>query len=137
MYDHRHGPDSLAQSVDDCGQRRAPVPKPEIRLQLDRARVAHLLADVYVACGDSLAAREALLLALSSGDRSQRDHARARLHAVCRDLGDQLGSRRWRSFERPALVSMSVRPGAPHPESAAPLVIRWRERMARLSQRRS
>lgn len=96
---------------------------------VDRARVGHLLADLYVANGDPYAAREALLFTLGSGDRSQRDHARARLHTVCRDVGDQLGMRRWRSFERPTLVSMSLRPSTSYADSAAEAVVRWRGRV--------
>ena len=99
---------------------------------VDRARVGHLLADLHVANGDSLAAREALLLTLGTGDRSQRDHARARLHTVARDLGDQLGMRRWRSFERPALVSLSARPSGAPKESEATKLLRWRDRMESL-----
>lgn len=99
---------------------------------VDRARVGHLLADLHVASGDPMAAREALLLTLGTGDRSQRDHARARLHTVARDLGDQLGMRRWRSFERPALVSLSARPTGVAAESEAPKLLRWRHRMESL-----
>jgi tetratricopeptide (TPR) repeat protein len=94
---------------------------------VDRGRIAHQLADLYVAGDDPHAAREALLFALSSGDASQRDHAKARLHTVSRDLGDQLGMRRWRSFKPPALVSLSSRSGTPVAASAAPRVARWRE----------
>lgn len=100
---------------------------------VDRARVAHLLADLYIAGNDPLAAREALLLALAAGDRSQRDHAHARLHTLSRDLGDQVGMRRWRSFERPTLVSLSGRRSVPDTRSSAPKVARWRERLARVA----
>jgi tetratricopeptide (TPR) repeat protein len=94
---------------------------------VDRARVAHQLADLCVAGDDPLAAREALLLALALGDATQKDHARGRLHTVSRDLGDQVGTRRWRSSRPPALTSLSARPGAPLAASAAPLIGRWRE----------
>lgn len=96
---------------------------------VDRARVAHQLADLCVAGDDPLAAREALLLALAVGDATQRDHARGRLHTVSRDLEDQVGMRRWRSFGRTAMVSLSSRPGAPVARSAAPVLARWRERV--------
>ena len=96
---------------------------------VDRARVAHQLANLCVAGDDPLAAREALLLALAVGDTTQREHARGRLHTVSRDLGDQVGMRRWRSFGRTAMVSLSSRPGAPVTVSAAPVLARWRERV--------
>lgn len=94
---------------------------------VDRARVAHELADLALVAGDVLAAREALLLAAGCGDAPQRDHARSRLHTLSRDLGDQVGMRRWRSFERPRLVSLSLS-RAPQPAaSAAGALARWRE----------
>jgi tetratricopeptide (TPR) repeat protein len=96
---------------------------------VDRARVAHQLADLFIAGDDPRAAREALLLALAVGDASQRDHARGRLHTVSRDLGDQVGMRRWRTFSRPALVSLSARPRTPVERSEAPRLARWRERV--------
>lgn len=97
---------------------------------VDRARVAHQLADLFIAGDDPQAAREALLLALAVGDASQRDHARGRLHTVSRDLGDQVGMRRWRTFSPPSLVSLSARPRTPVERSEAPRVARWRERIA-------
>jgi tetratricopeptide (TPR) repeat protein len=96
---------------------------------VDRARVAHELADLFAAAGDPLAVREALLLALAVGDGSQRDHAQARLHAVSRDLHDQVGARRWRSFQRPSLVSLSASARAAAGKSAAVRVGRWREQI--------
>jgi len=99
---------------------------------VDRGRVAHQLADLFVAANDPRAAREALLFALNVGDETQRDHARARLHTVSRDLRDHLGMRRWRSFKTPALVSLSARPAVAVEESAAPAVARWRERVEAL-----
>lgn len=96
---------------------------------VDRARVAHRLADLFSTVGDPLAVREALLLALSVGDASQREHARARLHAISRDLRDQVGARRWRSFAPPALVSLSPTPRLPADRSAAPRIARWREQL--------
>jgi tetratricopeptide (TPR) repeat protein len=98
---------------------------------VDRARTAHQLADLFVAANDPLAAREALLFALRSGDSTQREHAQARLHAVSRDIGDQVGMRRWRSFRRPALVSLSARPNAVTGKSAAAGLARWRARLGR------
>lgn len=97
---------------------------------IDRARVAHRLADLYVAGDDPLAAREALLLALDLGDEAQRSHARGRLHTVARDLGDEVGTRRWRSFGRPALVSLSGRPRRRVRRSDAERVAGWREALA-------
>ncbi|HEX6069995.1 MAG TPA: hypothetical protein VFZ18_09225 [Longimicrobiaceae bacterium] len=96
---------------------------------VDRARVAHELADLFTAVGDPLAVREALLLALSVGDASQREHAQARLHAVSRDLQDQVGARRWRSFQRPALVSLSAARRPADAPSAAPRLARWRDQL--------
>lgn len=100
---------------------------------VDRARVAHELADLCVAAGDPAGAREALLVALEVGDASQREHATSRLHAVSRDLGDSVGMRRWRSFKRPALVSLSPRPAAGAGTRLAPMLARWRTRAAAMS----
>jgi hypothetical protein len=100
---------------------------------VDRARVAHELADIIIGVGDPLAAREALLVALSFGDAPQRDHARTRLHTLSRDLGDQVGMRRWRSFKRPSLVSLSAYGRAPATRSAAPVLARWRENIESLA----
>lgn len=94
---------------------------------VDRARVAHELADTVVAAGDPLAAREALLAALEWGDAPQREHAQARLHTLARDLGDQVGARRWRSGKRPPLTSLSLYRAKPAEVSAAPRLARWRE----------
>jgi tetratricopeptide (TPR) repeat protein len=94
---------------------------------VDRARVAHELADVAVAMGDVRTAREALLLALVCGDASQRDHARSRLHTLSRDQGDEVGMRRWRSFGRPSLVSLSLKRPAAAPSAAAAILARRRE----------
>jgi hypothetical protein len=96
---------------------------------VDRARVAHRLADLFIAADDPRAAREALLLALAVGDETQQEHARGRLHTVSRDLGDQVGQRRWRSFRRTALVSLSARTRTPAAESAAPRIAAWREQI--------
>lgn len=94
---------------------------------IDRGRAAHLLADVGVATGDPLAAREALIAALAVGDDDQKRHARARLHGLSRDLGDRLGMRRWRSSAPPPLVAMGLyaRPRRAA-VSAAPRLARWR-----------
>jgi tetratricopeptide (TPR) repeat protein len=94
---------------------------------VDRARLAHELADVAVASGDPLAAREALLVALDWGDAPQKEHARARLHTLARDLGDQVGARRWRSSRPPSLTSMSLYRPKPVARTAAPRLSRWRE----------
>lgn len=94
---------------------------------VDRARVAHQLADLFIASGDLAAAGEALLIALSLGDSTQRDHALGRLHTVARDRGDQLGMRRWRSFGRQRLVSLSAVPRGEGRPSAAPRLVRWRD----------
>jgi hypothetical protein len=97
---------------------------------VDRARVAHELAGATLAAGDADAAREALRLALAWGDAPQQDHARTRLHTLARDLGDQVGMRRWRSFKRPPLVSMSAYRPAATDRSLAPRLLRWRESLA-------
>ena len=94
---------------------------------VDRARVAHELAGVALALGDAPATKEALLAALSWGDAPQKDHARTRLHTLARDTGDQVGMRRWRSFKRPSLVSMSAYRPAASSRSLAPRLQRWRE----------
>jgi hypothetical protein len=94
---------------------------------VDRARAAHELAGAALALGDAGAAREALLVALAWGDAPQKDHARTRLHTLSRDLGDQVGMRRWRSFQRPSLVSLSAYRPAPASRSLAPRLLRWRE----------
>lgn len=96
---------------------------------VDWARCAHALADLGMAAGDPLAAREALRVALECGDAPQREHARSRLHALSRDLRDQVGARRWRSDKRPALVSLAAYRAAPADRSAAPRLARWRERL--------
>lgn len=94
---------------------------------VDRARAAHELAGAALALGDAGAAREALLVALAWGDAPQKDHARTRLHTLSRDQGDQVGMRRWRSFQRPSLVSLSAYRPAPAARSLAPRLLRWRE----------
>ncbi|HYR07036.1 MAG TPA: hypothetical protein VEQ60_04695, partial [Longimicrobium sp.] len=94
---------------------------------VDRARAAHELAGAALALGDAGAAREALLVALAWGDAPQKDHARTRLHTLSRDLGDQVGMRRWRSFQRPSLVSLSAYRPAPSGRTLAPRLLRWRE----------
>jgi hypothetical protein len=94
---------------------------------VDRARVAHALAGVLLAMGDAPAAREAMLAALAWGDAPQKDHARTRLHTLARDTGDQVGMRRWRSFQRPSLVSLSAYRPASDGRTLAPRLMRWRE----------
>lgn len=96
---------------------------------IDRARIAHQIADVFVAAGDPAAAREALLFALEVGDSSQRDHAVARLHTIAREMNDQLGMRRWRSKSPPPFVSLTGRPSVRTEEPRATSVARWRERL--------
>lgn len=92
---------------------------------VDRGRVGHLLADLFVAEDDAAAAGEVLLFLLKHGDRSQRDHARGRLHTIARDTGDRVGARRWRSFEPARLVSLSVRPTRRSAASRVEQVRRW------------
>jgi tetratricopeptide (TPR) repeat protein len=99
---------------------------------VDRGRVAHRLADLYVAAGDPHAARQALVFAQTSGDRTQRDHARARLHTVARDLGDEVGMRRWRSFARQSVVSLTSPARTTRAKSAAGDVARWQARVESL-----
>lgn len=113
----------------DAAARDLVVAAARFRDPVDRARVAHQLADLHLAGDDPLAAREALLLALEMGDSTQRGHARGRLHTLCRDLGDQVGMRRWRSFTPPALVSLSAGPRRRVQRSAAARLARWRERL--------
>jgi hypothetical protein len=96
---------------------------------VDRARAAHELAGAALSLGDAGASREALLVALAWGDAPQKDHARTRLHTLSRDLGDQVGMRRWRSFQRPSLVSLSAYRPAPAARSLAPRLLVWRESM--------
>lgn len=96
---------------------------------VDRARVAHELSDLCIAADDPRAAREALLVALAVGGPSQRDHARSRLHTVSRDLGDEVGMRRWRSFGRASLISLSGRPGVSGGTGLSRLLGRWRARV--------
>lgn len=98
---------------------------------VDRARAAHELADLAVAAGDPLAAREALLVALEAGDAAQRVHARTRLYSLSRGMGDQLGMRRWRPAKRAALVSLSMFRLGRTGMSAAPVLARWRGRLER------
>jgi hypothetical protein len=97
---------------------------------VDRARVAHELAGAALAAGDPLAAREALSAAVAWGDGEQQDHARSRLHTLSRDLGDQVGMRRWRASKRPALVSLSAYRPRPTARSAASRLARGREALA-------
>jgi tetratricopeptide (TPR) repeat protein len=98
---------------------------------VDRARVAHELAGAALAAGDPLAAREALQAAEGWGDTGQRDHARTRLHTLARDLGDQLGTRRWRASKRPELVSLSAYRPRPAARSATDRLARGRHALAR------
>jgi tetratricopeptide (TPR) repeat protein len=95
----------------------------------ERGRVAHQLADLLTASDDPHAARHALLFALEAGDHRQRDHARARLHGVSRQLGDQLGMRRWRSYRRPGLVSISPSSTRRTPEPLDDKLLRMHQRI--------
>jgi tetratricopeptide (TPR) repeat protein len=118
-----------------CGERRGAVRDLCIAAlrfadAVDRARVAHELADVAIAMGDVATAREALLLAATCGDTPQRDHARSRLHTLSRSQGDEVGMRRWRTFGRPSLVSLSVSRAAAVRSSAAAVLARWRDVMS-------
>ncbi|MBB4637724.1 hypothetical protein [Longimicrobium terrae] len=97
---------------------------------VDRARACHELAGTALAAGDADAAREALLIALDCGDAPQRDHAQSRLHTLARDLGDQVGTRRWRSFTPPSLVSLSAYRPSPARTTLAPRLRAWRESAA-------
>ncbi|HEU4558556.1 MAG TPA: hypothetical protein VFS20_11935, partial [Longimicrobium sp.] len=98
---------------------------------VDRARVAHELAGVALAQGDADAARQALQVALTWGDAPQQDHARTRLHTLSRDVDDQVGMRRWRSFKRAPLVSMSAYRPRSTGGSSGPRLQRWREALGR------
>ena len=96
---------------------------------VDRGRTAFAMAEVCAAGGDPLAAREALLAAVAFGDRMQRDFGRARLYAISRDLGDQLGMRRWRSATPPRIIPLSPRPASLGRETVAPVLAQWRARL--------
>jgi tetratricopeptide (TPR) repeat protein len=102
------------------------------RDRVDLGRVAHRIADLAFAEGDLAAAREALFAALASGDNAQRDHARSRLHTLARDLGDEVGARRWRSFRPAPLVSLSAyRPTKSAAPAAPASLVRWRRALER------
>jgi len=94
---------------------------------VDRARVAHELTDIAMTMGDVETAREALLLAVTCGDGPQRDHARSRLHTLARSHGDEIGMRRWRTFGRPSLVSLTTSRTAAVCSPAARVLARLRE----------
>ena len=96
---------------------------------VDRGRAAFSMAEMCGAAGDLWGAREALLMALALGERTQQEFARARLYAISRDLRDQLGVRRWRSATPPRLVSLSPRPASVHSAGFAPMIARWRSRL--------
>jgi hypothetical protein len=98
---------------------------------VDRARVAHALADQAVAAGDALAAREALLLVLEQGDAVQQAHARSRLYTLSLALGDELGVRRWRDAWSSKLISLGLYRVGRSTATAAPTLARWRDRLER------
>lgn len=95
---------------------------------VDRARVLHAAADLLTAAGDPLGAREVLLLALDEGRPEQRVHARSRLHALSRALGDELGRRRWIGRHGTPLVSLTPSRLCATSRSRAAVVARWRRR---------
>jgi hypothetical protein len=98
---------------------------------IDRGRVAHEMADIAMAAGDMTTAREALLLAVTCGTVSQREHARSRLLSAARREGDRIGMRRWRSTAAPpALVSLTPSRFTSVVSAAAPVLARLRDRLA-------
>jgi hypothetical protein len=98
---------------------------------VDRGRVAHEIADVAMTAGDMTTAREALLLAVTCGTASQREHARSRLHSMARREGDRIGMRRWRSTAGPpALVSLTPSRVSSVVSAAGPVLARLRDRLS-------
>lgn len=96
---------------------------------VDRARVLHAAADLLTAAGDLLGAREVLLLAVDEGRPEQRVHARSRLHALSRALGDELGRRRWIGQKGTPLVSLMAARPCEASRSRSAMVGRWRRRL--------
>jgi hypothetical protein len=96
---------------------------------VDRGRAAHELTDIAITLSDVATAREALLVALTCGNGPQQDHALSRLYTLARQQGDQLGMRRWRSFSRPALVSITSSRTTGVPSPAARVLARFREEL--------
>jgi tetratricopeptide (TPR) repeat protein len=102
---------------------------------VDRARAAHELTDVAMTLGDAATAREALLIAVVCGNGPQQDHARSRLYALARSQGDQVGLRRWRTFGRPSLVSITSSRVTDACSPAAAVLGRLRERLEGLDHK--
>ena len=99
----------------------------------DRLRVAHVLADVLLASGDTEAAREALGAALElAASAAERRHAVQRLRTLARLQGDELGLRRYPPEGPAPLVSLmpARRAAAREAESMAPALRAWRDALA-------
>lgn len=61
----------------------------------DRARILQELADLLFAAGDRDGTRRVLEAIVRRGGETARDQARAGLHALARERGDEVGARRW------------------------------------------
>ena len=91
----------------------------------DRGRVIHAAADVLVAAGDPLAARQVLLEIEELGVAGQWSRARSRLREISRALGDELGIRRWKADVHRQLVSLAPSKQVSRERSLLPEVSRW------------
>ncbi|MFP3947514.1 MAG: tetratricopeptide repeat protein [Longimicrobiales bacterium] len=91
----------------------------------DRGRVIHAAADVLVAAGDPLAARQVLLEIEGLGVAGQWSRARSRLREISRALGDELGIRRWKADAHRQLVSLAPSKKVARERSLLPEVSRW------------
>jgi len=100
---------------------------------LDRGRVAHELADLLTARGEVEAARRVLRFVASAGHPAQASWAGARLHALARATGDEVGRRRWASSGRSEMASLTPAIGRVAPESRSTL--RLQDRIERLLRR--
>ncbi len=85
----------------------------------DRGRVLHEAADLLIAEGSTGAAREVLRAAHAVAHPRQAERAAARLHALAREAGDELGQRRWAGYGAPELVSLGPGPSLQSPPTRA------------------
>lgn len=99
----------------------------------DRGRVIHAAADLLMAAGEVLAARDVLLEMEHLGRSSQTVHAHARLRGISRTLGDELGLRRWKDETGGGLVFLSSPRGAPPARSLRSTVSRALRRLSALA----
>jgi tetratricopeptide (TPR) repeat protein len=77
--------------------------------RVDGGRAGHECADMLIAAGQSDAARTVLMATLEIGHAVQAEWARARLHALSRTMGDEVGRRRWAGSAHPELASLTLR----------------------------